>query len=80
MHKTIQYYKKSVWGNTLYYVAQHLGADMQHAAKNIKALTGRETITASDLNALIGLGFEFHEVFAPDSWMENSNIKKLKNY
>lgn len=66
MNKTIQFYKKSVWGNTHYYIAAHLGADMQEIAQNVQRLTGQKTLSAWHQKALINLGFSFVEVIAPE--------------
>lgn len=74
MNKTIQFYKKNNYGNLHYYIATHCGADMFHVASQIRKLTGRSTLTASDMNALRGLGFEFVETLAPDSaWISHTS-------
>jgi len=44
--------QREVYGNTLTYVEGD-------AAKHITALTGRKTLTASDIRALEALGFVF---------------------
>lgn len=80
MNKKIQYYRKSVYGNVLYYIAANLGADMFNISRQIKKLTGRETLTIADMNALQSLGFEFVEILESNSWLEKSNIEKLKDY
>lgn len=47
--------KREVYGQARYYVANEHGPA-------IKALTGRETVTESDIKALKALGFTFEAV------------------
>lgn len=53
---------------------------MFNISRQIKKLTGRETLTIADMNALQSLGFEFVEILESNSWLEKSNIEKLKDY
>ena len=55
----INFYKKNVYGNTLYYIA-----DIE-IRTIISALTGRATLTLSDINNLNRLGFIMNEIIAP---------------
>ncbi len=57
----IDFYTKNVYGNDLMYVS-----DPQIEC-HITSLTGRVTITNSDMFALQRLGFTFTEVLAPKS-------------
>jgi hypothetical protein len=58
MHN-IDYYRKNVYGNTLYYIA-----DMD-IRQIIQAISGRTTITKQDIHNLELLGFQLTEVIAP---------------
>jgi hypothetical protein len=57
--KTINYYRKDVYGNTLLYVSDKFDA----AA--IRMLTGKKTIDAVDMSNLKHLGCTFTEVMRP---------------
>lgn len=58
---TIKYYSKDVYGTTLYYLANE--AD----AKRWRILTGKKTITSTDMNQMNLLtGAEFIRVFEPE--------------
>lgn len=60
MIEIIAYYKKSVYGKTLLY------AKDKSVAKALEKLTGRRTLTAQNLNALLMLGFELEQVLEED--------------
>lgn len=55
----IGYYRKNVYGKTLFYVAD------KDYANNIQALTGQKTLSADHMAALAALGVVFIETFAP---------------
>lgn len=55
---TIKYFKKSVYGNVLMYFAK--ASDKERSAFTL--LTGRKTLTASDIGALKVFGFKLEEV------------------
>lgn len=57
--KTIEYYRKSVYGNELLYVKD------KETAVAIQCLTGKVTIDARDMKCLEFLGLSFVEVLAP---------------
>lgn len=56
---TIEYYKKNVYGNTVFYIA-----DIE-VRETIQTLTQRATVKKQDLEALSRLGFIIQEVIAP---------------
>lgn len=57
--KTIEYYRKNVYGNELLYVKD------QKTAVAIQELTGKVTIDARDMKCLEYLGHSFVEVLPP---------------
>ena len=58
-NKTIEIYRKSVYGNTLTYVKD------KEIAQAIRILTNSKTLSGNDIGALEMLGFTFKEVLAP---------------
>ena len=56
----IEYYIKTVYGNDLIYIAN------EEVATNIKILTGRQTVTSGQLEALKHLGHTIKEVLPPE--------------
>lgn len=52
-HTTIELHRECRYGNTFYYVVD------EYLNHHIKALTGRKTITDSDMISLQALGFTF---------------------
>lgn len=56
----LKVYRKSVYGRTLWYLLPC------KEATAIKSLTGRETVTLADLEAIRDLGYETMEVLAPE--------------
>jgi hypothetical protein len=59
MQKTIEFYKKEVYGKTLYYILD------DKIAGNIRCLTRKTTVDESDLLALRDLGFQIIERISP---------------
>jgi hypothetical protein len=57
---TITFYRKDVYGNTLYYIAS-----AEHATAFHK-LTGKKTLTSRDMNAFGAFGITFTEVINPN--------------
>lgn len=58
--KEIQYYRKNVYGNTQYYIAD------PETARLVTRLTGKKTIDADNMAVLDQLGFAtFKEILAP---------------
>lgn len=55
-NKTIEIYRKDVYGNTLTYVKD------AETAKAIQLLTNSKTLSGNHIGALEMLGFEFKEV------------------
>jgi len=62
----IEYYTKSVYGNEMKYIKD------KHISSMLFLLTGKKTITNSDMIALKGLGYELKEVLA-SSGLEQNN-------
>lgn len=56
---TIDYYKKNVYGNTVFYIANI------EIREILQTLTQRATIKQEDIKALSKLGFILQEVIAP---------------
>lgn len=64
----IEYYSKNVYGVEKLYIADGKIAEI------VRALTGRKTIDARDIQALKSLGLEFKEVIRPQSTYERVDI------
>lgn len=59
---TLKYYTKQVYGKTVIYLADDLDAHNWHM------LSGRKTITSSDMTNLTALtGVQFERVFEPEA-------------
>ena len=58
--KTIEIYEKQNYGQTAIYATGPI-------AEPIARLTGRKTLTRADIQALQALGFEFKQVFNPQT-------------
>ncbi len=63
MNKRLEYFSRSVYGNFQAYLIECPEANA------IRALTGRKTLTQSDIDALTALGFELILVNDPKAVM-----------
>lgn len=62
MKKTILFYSREVYGNSLEYIVNEADADI------VRQLTGKKTISSKErelIRDLTGKSVEFKEVFAP---------------
>lgn len=57
MNKKIYYYQKNVYGNILFYFSKKSAKEQEAFI----AISGRKTLTPTDIKALTSLGFKLEE-------------------
>lgn len=62
--KIIQVYMRSTYGNARIYIDQSTGEGIT-VARQIRALTSRETLLPADIKTLEEMGYEFKQVADP---------------